>query len=162
NPQSIHKLIFVKILSGLFFAGSYLFVLIWAITGMNFITSTSFLSSVELFVYLIYFISQLSVIMIYPTIILFFLCTFHVIWSTYKRGISLIFIVALLITLTQLLGLLQASDFYSKATNWGSLSIPIQEHYLSPFAFGVSSVFGTTIYLGVYVFNGIIVVLLYL
>lgn len=162
NPQSIHKLIFVKILNGLFFASSYLFILVLAITGMNLITGTSFFSSVELFVYLLYFILQILIITIYPTIILFFLWTLHQIWRTYVRGISIVFVIVVMIAGTKLLGFLHDSDFYNKATNWGSISIPIQEYYLSPFAFGVSSVFGTTIYLGVYVFNGIIVVLLYL
>src|SRR5699024_2329815 len=131
-------------------------------TGVNLVTSTPLLSSLELFVYLLYFILQIITVTIFPTIILFFLWTLHQIWRTYIRGLSLVAVIAVLIAGTQLLDFLHKTNFYHKATNWGLISLPIQEYTLSPFSFGVSSVFGTTIYLGVYLFNGIIVILLYL
>lgn len=165
NPQSIHKMLFVKFLNGLFFALSFLLLLAVAAVGFEMIWGTSIQSGLDSFSFLTFLVVHMIIVSVYPTVILVFLWTLHQIWRTYIHGISIVAVVLLLIFGIQLMNLFRSTTFYEVLTKWGVISIPNDQsgEYLS-ISFGPGQISGgidATIFFGSYVFYGLLVLLLY-
>ncbi|MBP1950339.1 hypothetical protein [Virgibacillus litoralis] len=164
NPQSIHKILFVKFLNGMFFALSFLLLL--AVVAVNFemIWGASIQSGLDSFSFLLFLIINMVVVSVYPTVILVFLWTLHQICRTYIHGLSIVAVVLLLIIGVQLMSVFRSTTFYEVLT-WGVISIPNDQSgdYLS-ISFGPGQFSGgvdATIFFGSYVFYGLLVLLLY-
>ncbi|MGP4109240.1 hypothetical protein [Virgibacillus sp. L01] len=165
NPQSIHKMLFVKFLNGLFFAFSFLLLLAVIAVSFEMIWGASIQSGLDSFSFLLILIINMVVVSIYPTVILVFFWTLHQIWRTYIHGLSIVAVVLLLIIGVQLMGVLRSTNFYDVLTKWGVISIP-NDHsgdYLSiSFVPGqISGGVDATIFFGLYVFYGLLALLLY-
>lgn len=160
NPQSIHKLLFVKVLNGLVFAMIYAFVLIISLILVHMIWPTFNLTIFGILLYLTSFTLQMVIISIPFMVMLLFLWALHQILRNYLRSFSLIIVIAVLIVGTQLISLVSHTDFYQIITEWGAIKTPFNNGYSSPFV-EESVNFRRTIYLGNYIFYGIISVIIY-
>ncbi|SEP97704.1 hypothetical protein SAMN05216232_1501 [Virgibacillus subterraneus] len=165
NPQSIHKMLFVKFLNGLFFSLSFLIILAVVAVCFEMIWGASIQSGLDSFSLLIFLIVHMMVVSVYPTVILVFLWTLHQIWRTYIHGLSIVAVVLLLIVGIQLMSLFRSTTFYEVLTKWGVIFIPDERSgdYLS-ISFGLGEISGgvdARIFFGSYVFYGLLVLLLY-
>lgn len=167
NPQSIHQLLFVKFLNGLVCALSFLFVLVLAAVSVDVIWGTSIQTGFETFSFLMILTVQMVIVSIFPAIILVFLWTLHQIWRAYIKGLSIIAVIVLLIFGLQLMTVFRSTAIYDVLTNWGAISIPIENFHSGEFisvSFGALHFIGgmdATVFLGSYVFYGLIALLLY-
>lgn len=160
NPQSIHKLLFVKFLNGFVFAMSYAFVLIISVTIVDLIWPTFQLSSLAAFWYLLSFTLRLIISTIPFMVMLLFLWTLHQIFRKYIGAFfSLIIVVAVLIGGIQLINFMSHTGFYQSFVEWGAIEMPFSQEYTSLYV-NKNSV-GLTVYLGSYIFYGVISMLLY-
>lgn len=156
NPQSVHKLLFVKFLNGFVFAMSYTLVVIISVIIVNMIWPTFDPTSLEIFLYLFNFTLLMIISSIPFMALLLFLWTLHQILRKYLGVFSLIIVIIVLIAGTQLVSLVNQTDIYQTLTSWGAIKVPFNKG-----VFSLGNNIGMTIYLGIYIFYGIISAVLY-
>jgi hypothetical protein len=160
NPQSVHKLLFVKLLNGFVFAMIYALVLIIVITVVHMIWPIFNLSSLEAFLYLLNFTLRMIISSIPFVALLLFLWTVHQILRRYLGIFSLVIVVAVLIIGSQLIVQISHTDLYQTLASWGVIEMPFNQSSSGLFSEG--NYLGITVYLGNYIFYGVISVILYL
>ncbi len=156
NPQSIHKQLLVKFINGLVFALSFGFVVIVLVILFDLIWPTLNLNSFETVLYSLNFTLQLIISSIPFIAVLLFLWTLHQIFRKYLGTLfSLIMVIAVMVMGTQLIVLVSHFNFFQSFMEWGAIK--------SPFNREQSDLFldRNTVYLGSYIFYGIISVGLY-
>lgn len=158
NPQSAHKLLLAKLIYSAFIAAVFMVILTLSITGMELLWDVSYLSIFEVFSYVVYISFLTLVISLYPLAIILFVWTLHQIWRTYLgAGISIIFIVIMMIVAGNIFEVFRQSLLYEKLTQWGSVSFPINQDQLVDIELGFLGHF----HLGFYLFYGLIAIILY-
>lgn len=156
NPQSIHKLIFVKFVNGLVFALSFVLVVIFSFIVVDLIWPIFDLNSFETVIYLLGFTMRLIISSIPFMALLLFLWTLHQIFRKYLGSLfSLILVIAVLVAGTQLIVLTSQFDFYQSFIEWGTIELPYYRGHTGLFSNR------NTIYLGSLIFYGIISMGLY-
>lgn len=160
NPQSIHRLLSVKIMFCFLLACGYIIVIMIAFVGteltLSMIGSEYYLTT-SMLGPLFYFCFHMVLISLYPAMIILFLWTLHQIWRTYIGAISILLVVITLFIGSLLIGLFQGTHFYTQLTEWGLLFIKDAQYSYRMFDFGYSP-----LYMGKVIFYGLMMTILYL
>lgn len=157
NPQPAHRLLLAKLMYSMLIAVVFMGIDTLSITGIGIVTGTN-LNTVELFTWLIYISFTTILVSFYPLAIVLLLWTLHQIWRRYLGGgISIIFVVIVMLVGNQLLTHFRESHLYWEVTQWGSISIPVNLNQLPVLEFG----FLASVPIGTYVFHGLIAIALY-
>ncbi|MFD1851169.1 hypothetical protein [Oceanobacillus bengalensis] len=168
HPGSIHRLLLIKYLNGIIFASIYLLVISIVIIIFNLMAGLTSLHGFE--VVLTYFLIciQMIIVSIFPAAVILFWWTLYQWWRTYIRGLAIIAIIGVIYGCTYLITAFFTTDIFERITQWGVLSIPSrfagENAQLLDISFGLFTIdeAGMTIYLGNYIFFGVIVLLSYL
>ena len=156
NPQSIHKLIFVKFVNGLVFALSFVFVVMISFFFIDLLWPVFDLNSFATSLYLLSFTMRLMISSIPFIALLLFLWTLHQVFRKYLGTLfSLVIVIAVLVVGTQLIVQVSHFDFYQLFTKWGAIELP---HYRESSGVILKR---NTIYLGNVIFYGGISAILY-
>lgn len=151
NPQSVHKLFFVKFVNGLVFALSFVFIVIILFVFVDLLWPVFDLNSFAASLYLLSFTMRLIISSIPFIALLLFLWTLHQIFRNYLGTLfSLVIVIVALVTGTQLIVLASHFDVYQSFIEWGAIELPSYRKSSGIF------INRNTIYLGSIIFYGII------
>lgn len=152
NPQSIYRLIGVKIVFCLLLSFVYVGVVVLLYTFFTLF----YPKQIPIFSLMI--MSFYSVVIsIYPAMILLFLWTLHQIWQTYIGMISILFVILTLFSGSLLFNWIEGTNFYTRLFEWGNIFTPANittENDAFTFTYA-------PMYTGTFLLNGMVSVMLY-